>query len=320
MASVPIQDEFDCFDFGAHLLPESVIPESFSQFDAYVGAKHSDADEYVKWMAKGGVDGAALSQPYFMGHDDEEEVATANDALLNEIAGHPSLVGLAAIPTAAGGHPAAHEFDRSLEKGYHGGALETKSGGVELHDRAVEPILEVADETGAPLLVHPKLDESLHPDVLDDTYRLNAIFGREVALMESICNVIHDGVLDRFPNLTLVFHHFGGNIAAMMGRIHLQLDDGRWPNQDRVKSFREFKHQLERRVFVDTSGFFGYEAPLRLALEELAATQIVFGTDAPYEPRTTAELDSFVRTVTDSASEADASRILSENASELLDL
>lgn len=309
-------DSIDILDFGAHLLPESVIPDSFREFNAYVGEKHSVAAKYVRWMEETGVDASVLSQPYYMGHGDAERTATANDALLEELSEYPHLFGLAAIPTAAGGQVAAEELERSLAKGYHGGALATKSGGVELNDRGAEPILEIADNTGDPILVHPKLDESIHPEALDDTYRLNAIFGREAALSESIFKVIHDGVLDRYPDLNLVYHHLGGNVAAMMGRIHLQLDDGRWPEQDHVKSFEAFKSQLEDRIYIDTSGFFGYRSPVRVALEEFPSTQLLFGSDAPYEPRTSDELRRFTTAIEDVASD----RVLSGNALDLLDV
>lgn len=311
-------DRIDTFDFGAHLHPKSVLPEAFAKYEPYLGPHHTDVDAYERWHDEAGIDGAAFSQPFYMGHADLEATAAANDALLREIGSSERYCGLAAIPTAAGGESAAKEFERCLQQGYRGGALATKSDGIELNDAAVEPILEVADRSGAPILVHPKLDESLHPDALDDRYRLNAIFGREAALAESICKVIHDGVLDRYPDLDLVYHHFGGNIASMLGRVHLQLDAGRWPNQDHVKDFGEFKRQLAERVYVDTSGFFGYRAPVRDALEELAASQILFGTDSPYEPRTTTEGRQFVETISDVASDVDASQILASNALELL--
>ncbi|WP_255152299.1 amidohydrolase family protein [Halorarius halobius] len=307
------------FDFGAHLHPENVLPESFEQFEPYLGAHHTDIEEYVRWCEEAGIDGAALSQPYYMGHGDGEATATANDALLAEIDDYDQFHGLAAIPTAAGGETAAAEFERCLDAGYSGGALATKSDGIELNDPEVEPVLAVAADRGVPLLVHPKLNESLHPEALDDTYRLNAIFGREAALSESIFKVIHDGVLDRYPDLDLVFHHLGGNIAAMLGRIHLQLDPGRWPGQEHVKGYEAFKTQLEQRVYVDTSGFFGYSAPVRVALEAFPSTQLLFGTDAPYEPRPPEEGRAFADAIAEVTSRADADRILGGNARDLLE-
>jgi len=74
------------------------------------------------------------------------------------------------------------------------------------------------------------------------------------------------GILDDYPDLDLVFHHLGGNIASMMGCAHLHLDIGRWLGQEHVKPFEEFRTQLEERIYLDSAGFFGYHAPVRTTL------------------------------------------------------
>lgn len=306
-------------DFGAHLYPESVFPNPIAEspLRTLLGPMLDDPEELKTKYSEAGIDNAVLSQPFYMGSADAARTAEANDALLDVVERRELFYGLAAIPVASGGETAAAEFERSLANGYHGGALETKTDGVELTDETLEPVFEVADRTGAPILVHPKLDESLHPDVLDDAYLLNAIFGRETALAESICTVIHDEILDRYPDLNLVFHHLGGNIASMLGRIHLQLDSGRWPGQDNVKSYSEFIDQLTHRIFLDTSGFFGYEQPIRSTLDSFPSSQLLFGTDYPFEPRSSEELAAFTDTVSAVAGET-SEQILRTNAERLL--
>lgn len=306
-------------DFAAHLHPPSVLPPPFRDgpMAAYVGDLLQDPKTLIETYRAAGLDGAVLSQPFYIGSGVPEAVATANDALLEWVEDHDTLFGLAALPTAAGGEAAAAELERCLEAGYHGGAVETKSDGVELTDDALEPVLELAEETGAPLFVHPKLDNSLHPDVLDDRYALNATFGREAALCESIAKVIHDGVLDRYPDLKLVYHHTGGNIASILGRLHLTLEPGFWPDWGRVKPFDEFTAQLEQ-LYLDTSGYDGHPGPLRAALEAFPTSQVLLGTDYPFETRTVDALKRFQTVTADMTSGRDARRILGENAFELL--
>jgi predicted TIM-barrel fold metal-dependent hydrolase len=309
-------------DFGAHIYPEAYLPGSDDNPDAdlneMLGPIHYDPNVLLEHMDTANIDQAVVSSPYYIGQDDAEMVAEVNDALLEMVEDEDRFYGLAAVPTAAGGEAAATELERALEAGYHGGAIETSSDGIELTDEAVEPILEVADSYGAPLLVHPKIDDSLHPEVLDDTYQLNAIFGREAALSQSLCTAIHTGLYDRYDDLNLVYHHLGGNIAGMLGRVHLRLDQGRWPGQESVKSYTEFKKQLEERVYLDTSGFFGYHYPVQAAVSELPSTQIVFGTDVPYEARNGEELGEFANSIEDTTSTIDASRILGGNTLDLL--
>jgi predicted TIM-barrel fold metal-dependent hydrolase len=306
-------------DFGAHLFPSATFPEPIAEGavrDILEDRMH-DPGRLLELYEAAGISHAALSQPFYMGHNDADAVAAANDALLDIIERYEQFYGLAAIPVSAGGPVAAEEFERALDAGYNGGALETETNGVELTDESLDPIFEVAERTGAPILVHPKLHQSLHPDALSDEWRLNAIFGREAALSESISKVIHEGVLDRHPELNLVYHHLGGNIASMLGRVHLQLDDGRWPGQENLKPFDEFLEQLRSRIYLDTSGFFGYNAPLRTTLEEFPASNVLFATDYPFEPRDAAELREFSASVEDVAP-ADADDILHQNAERLL--
>lgn len=315
------QSNAPIIDFGAHLHPTN--PEEFEGFREFIestdgSAIHSDMDVLVDRYERSGVDGAVLSTPFFMGHGDLERVKHGNDVLKETVEGHDDYYMLAAIPTAAGGAAAAEEFERCLDDGFHGGALETKTDGIELHHGEVEPIFEVADRTGAPILVHPKLMESLHPEVLDDTWRLNAIFGREVALAESLSKVVHEGVLDRYPNLNLVYHHNAGNIASMMGRIHLQLEEGRWPGMEAVLPFEEFKRQVEERIYLDTAGYFGAHAPFRTTLEEFPASQVLFGSDFPYETRVPEVFEKIITTIEDISSGPDARRILGGNALDIL--
>lgn len=308
--------DFPVVDFGAHLVTS--VPESMKALDDIIGPIHRDPVQTIERYEAAGIDRLVLSQPPFMGHDDVEETAAANDELLEIIEEHEQLYGLAALPVGAGGDAAAEELERCLDAGYHGGALETTSHGIKLSDEEVRSVFDVASREGAPLLVHPKIDDSLHPDVLDDKYRLNAIFGREAALSESIFEMIHMGILDDYPDLDLVFHHLGGNIASMLGRVHLHHDIGRWPGQEHIKPYAEFKRQLEERVYIDSAGFFGYHAPVRTALEELPSSQVVFGTDAPYEGRSSEELNRFATVVTDVASETDAAAVLGGNTLDLL--
>lgn len=310
--------DFPIVDFGGHIeLPEH-IPDFMGPLDEILGPVHNDPDLVADRYENAGIDRVVLSQPSQMGRADVDAVAASNDGLRDVVSEYDQFYSLAALPTAAGGKVAAEEFERCLEDGFNGGTIETESGGIELDDEEVEPIFEVAERYGAPLLVHPKIDDSLHEDVLDDTYRLNAIFGREAALSESIFRVIHKGILDEYSDVDLVFHHLGGNIAAMLGRAHLHLDMGRWPGQGSIKPWEEFKAQLEERVYVDTAGFWGYHTPMRAAHEEFPASQILFGTDAPYEPRSEAELARHATVVMDVASDRDAAAILGGNALDLL--
>lgn len=299
-------------DFGAHLYPTAVTPDGFDWggMDELVGRDRLHDPETARAeMAEAGVDAVVVSNTLFMGHDDAAQTAASNDALWNIVEPTDALYGLASIPVGAGGEAAAAEFQRSIDTGFNGGGLHETTVG--LTDDEMEPVLDVADRTGAPIFVHI-------PNLPSVEYRFNATFGRERAQQESISRVIHEEVYDRYPDLRIVWHHLGGNIAAMLGRVHLHTDPGRWPNQGPMKSSGAFKTDLEERVYVDTAGFYGYSAPLRCTLEEIPASQVLFGTDYPWEPRSSDETRRFVAAVCETTNRRDAERILGQNALDVL--
>lgn len=307
-------------DFGAHIHPTD--PEAFAFVHRFIedgdGAPIcTDIDAVAARYRESGIDAAVLSQPLFMGHDDAAATRSGNDTLLETIEPYDTFYALAGLPTGAGGTEAAAEFERCLEAGYHGGAVEVGAE-TRLTDPAFSPVFEVADRTGAPILVHPTLMQSLGGAALDDSLQENAIWGREVGIAANIAAVIHEGILDRYPDLNLVFHHLGGNIASMAGRIHLRLEKGQWPGLEDLKPYDEFARQLADRVYLDTAGYYGYTVPIQTALEELSATQLLYATDFPYETRDPETFQQIVDGV-EGVADGDASDdILGGNALDLL--
>lgn len=308
-------------DFSAHLHPTPLGGSGFQEFieDQIGGPAHRVPERAADLFDRAGIDYSVLSQSNYMGHDDVDETRRANDELLEIVSDFERYYGLAALPVAAGGEAAAEEFERCLASGYHGGAVETASGGYELVDDELEPVLEVADAHGVPLLVHPVIDDSLHPDALDDHWYLNAIWGREVALCESLFKVINEGVLDEYPDLHLVYHHSGGGIGSMMGRIRLYLEPGRRPGHDHLLTFREFKRVLEERIYVDLSGHFGDSGVFQKTIQEFSPSKLLFGTDFPYETRKPDTFKRLIRSVRQSTSHRGAEKILGGNAIDLLE-
>jgi predicted TIM-barrel fold metal-dependent hydrolase len=306
-----VADDMTVIDFGAHHYPAALgeYPKGGSAVNEFGTDRLQDPETLIEEMEEGGIDIMVQSANRLLGNEDVELVEKGNDSLIDMVEEYDEFYGLGALPINAGGEIAAGEFERCLDNGLQGGGLhETEVG---LTDEEMEPVLEVADQSGAPLFIHI-------PELPHDKHRDSAIFGREVAQQKSISAVIHEGIYDSYPNLNIVWHHLGGNIASMLGRVHLQLDEGRWPKQDHVVSFEEYKAQLEDRVYVDSSGFFGYTAPLRVALEEFPSTQVLFATDYPWEPRSGEELGDFVDSVLESGTRKDAKQILGENALDLM--
>lgn len=280
-------------DFAGHYYP--TIPDELvakhDDIERYDGALNCrDLDSFISRYQEAGVDKAVLSQPYFMGargNRDIDMVVEANDALLNDIQPYEDFYGLAAIPVAEGGETAAQEFERCLDAGYNGGALETASDSVELIDDELEPVFEIADRTRAPIMVHPNSsfheDGTAAPSGEEDRWLITSTLGTEFSIAESLIKVIHEGVLDRYPNVNLVFHHNGGNVPSMLPRVEMWLNRTHRSGGDHLKRFDEFARQLEEQVYIDTAGYYGDPGPFENTFDVFPASQVLFGTDFPYE-------------------------------------
>jgi predicted TIM-barrel fold metal-dependent hydrolase len=308
-------------DFGAHFFPgrPPEDQEGHGFIETQQGAAlHRSIVDLKERYSDAGIDGVTLSQEDIVGSSDYEQVRKENNAMLDVTSDHDDVYTLAAVPTEAGGEKAAAEFERCINAGHNGGVIQTRSGGIELHHDEIDPVLRVANETTAPLLVHPKVHDSLHPDVLDDKWRLNSLFGREVAVCESIVKVVNSGVLDEYPDLDLVFHHLGGNIASSFGRIRGDTRPGRAPDMGQFKPYDEFREQVEERVYLDTSGFYGDLAAFRATLEVFPTSNVLFGTDFPYETRTPDDFHNIISTIEELCPRTGVRDILGRNALDLL--
>jgi predicted TIM-barrel fold metal-dependent hydrolase len=106
-------------------------------------------------------------------------------------------------------------------------------------------------------------------------YDLGRILGREVDLQIAVARVIAGRVMEEFPNLKLVFSHFGGGIAAVKERLMGKA--GRFGTLT-----RPFAESFDRLYF-DTAGFEGGPVALRCGVEGIRPDRLVFATDYPQD-------------------------------------
>lgn len=314
----------DVVDFASHFHIDEREPVDSSS--DHVDDVDTDPVKFMEWFKKGGVDKVVLSETRKVGVTDVDTAAAANDRFLDVIGTHDDYFGLATIPLGSGGQEAADEFERCLDNGFNGGFSWVRLSGQGFTDPLFEPVLEVADQWGAPILVHPtstSLLKRYYPDqhVLEPVYNINHTFGREALICGSISRVINSGLLESYPDLNLVYHHYGGNIASQMGRVHLRQTRSAQDEEEYEGTnipWEDFKDQLEDRIYIDTSGHFTHSDPLRTALEQFPASNILLATDASSEPKTPEDVNRYIANVLEAAPRADARKILGQNALDIM--
>jgi aminocarboxymuconate-semialdehyde decarboxylase len=198
----------------------------------------------------------------------------ANGHLAALCAAHPRrFVGLA---TVALQHPdlAVEQLTHAMRTlGLRGVQISTAIEGVELADPALEPFWERAQELGAFVFIHPlgcSLGTRLAP------WYLSNLIGQPIETTVALSHLVFGGVLDRYPRLTVCAAHGGGYLPFYIWRS----DHGHAVRPESRTTPRPPSAYL-RQLWFDSLVY----APdgLRHLIEQVGASQVVVGSDYPFD-------------------------------------
>jgi aminocarboxymuconate-semialdehyde decarboxylase len=169
-----------------------------------------------------------------------------------------------------------------------------------------DPFWTKAAELGAVVFMHPNGSENIiKPRALAGRGELGNIIGNPLETTYFLSRLIFDGTLDKFPGLRICGAHAGGYLPSYLGRTDVR-GGANCANKRRPRDY--FKDQL----LVDTMVFS--EEGLRHLVAEVGVSQVVYGTDVPYNWPVTVDLVLNAPFLTD----ADKEAILSGNLRRLL--
>ena len=186
---------------------------------------------------------------------------------------------------------------------FAGVEITAKIDGVYLGDERFEPFWAAAEETGAIVFVHPTTTHDWGgPDV---GYLWNTI-GNPMETTITAGHLVVNGVLERYPGVKILLAHTGGAVlwlrgadAARAGGGGVGLAGGRRPSLRRLY-YDTITHDPDR---------------LRAAVDYVGATQVLAGSDHPFDM---ADPDPEATVRAAGLSPADEALILSGNAERLL--
>ncbi|WP_329089391.1 amidohydrolase [Actinomadura citrea] len=216
------------------------------------------------------------------------------------------LHGLGLVPLQ---HPdlAVEALDHALSLGLKGVEISSHAPGRELSDPELEPLWARAAASGAVVFLHPfgcTLDERL------DRYYLSNIVGQPAENAVALSHLIFSGVLDRHPGLKIVAAHGGGYLPTCLGRA-----DHGWQVRSESRTCAEPPSRYMRRIWFDSLVYD--PGALRALISAAGASQIVLGSDHPFDMGVDAPLDR-LRAALPPGDELDAVR--GGNAATLFDL
>jgi aminocarboxymuconate-semialdehyde decarboxylase len=237
-------------------------------------------DERLRRMDEMGVDVQLISpspnQYYYWADVDlaKQIAAVQNEHIASVCAAHPErLRGL--------GNVALQHSELSVEQltncvkkfGLRGVEISSAVNGLELSDSRFERFWSKAEELDCLVFIHP-LGTSLGERV--NRYYLGNIIGQPLETTIALSHLIFGGVLDRFPGLKICAAHGGGYLPSYIGR-----SDHAYAVRPEAAEIKHKPSEYLKRIYFDSLVYT--PEGLRHLIEQVGATQIMLGTDYPFD-------------------------------------
>ena len=215
---------------------------------------------------------------YFYTVDDRDMASSvttaANERIAETCAAHPDR--LAGLGTVSLQYPdlAAAQLHRAMrDQGLRGVEISSHVNGANISDRQFDAFWTTADELGAIVFLHPwgtNVGDRLKRHYLGNTV------GQPMETAIALSNLIFEGTLDRHPGVKIVAAHGGGYLPLYINR-----SDHAYSVRPEVCGCAHHPSTYLSRIWFDS---LVYEPEhLRRLIEVVGASQVVLGTDYPFD-------------------------------------
>ena len=281
-------------DIHAHISPEGYIraleqDEDWYGITAGAGWFHESIprttwtpEQRLTDMDSLGVDVHVLSTNaiFYLYDQDATRVAAmdreCNDYVSQLTKDHPDrFAGLAALPmqdVAA----SATELERAMTQlGLKGAMIDDSVNGKTYDDPEFYPLWEVAEQTGAVILIHQGM-QTVVGDRLN-RYHLPNTIGNLVERAITYSSFVFGGVMDKYPGLRICLSHGGGYTCFGAGRM-----DRGWQVRSEARvNINKPPSTYLNRFWYDC--LTHSEPGLRMLIDSVGIDKVLFGTDWPFD-------------------------------------
>ncbi len=238
-------------------------------------------------------------------------VKAQNEGLAKWVSQHPDrFVAMASVGLQ---HPdlAAQQLEDGVKRlGLRGASIGGHMNGEDLSLPKYDPFWAKAAELGVPVVVHPGgADNILKEGALRGRGDLGNIIGNPLETTYFLTRLIFDGTFDKFPGLKVVGAHAGGYLPSYLGRTEAACTVRANANCANTKKPSDY---LKSQILIDTMVFS--EEGLRHLVAEAGVSQVVYGTDVPFNWPVTVDLVLNAKFLSD----AEKTAILGGNLARLL--
>jgi aminocarboxymuconate-semialdehyde decarboxylase len=216
------------------------------------------------------------TQCYYWAEPDlaEQIVSLQNEHIAAACSLHPDrLVGFGTLSLQ---HPqlAVAQLETAVRRlGLRGFQLSTPINFLELSDASLEPVWAKAQALGCVVFIN-STGCSLG-DRLSAAY-LSSSLGQPMEIATAVSHLIFGGVLDRYPALKICAAQGGGGLPLNIGRC----DHAFYARPD-ARTMREPPSAYLRRIWFDSLVYSS--GALRQLIDQVGVSQVVIGTDYPFD-------------------------------------
>jgi aminocarboxymuconate-semialdehyde decarboxylase len=174
------------------------------------------------------------------------------------------------------------ELDRCMNELCMAGIqIVTNVDGIFVDDPRFQPFFEKANSTRIPIWLHPQLVEGW-----PEKYILDKMFGWIYETTIALSRLVFSGMMEQYPDLTIISHHLGAMIPHFAGRIkHFYEFREMFPGTD-IKTLPKDPLDYFKRFYGDTATMLsGAGHALQCGRSFFGSDRIIMGTDYPFGPQ-----------------------------------
>jgi predicted TIM-barrel fold metal-dependent hydrolase len=230
---------------------------------------------------------------FAQGQQLDDVLRICNDGFAELCRKHPDqfagFVGQVSLASADAG---VREAERAVkELGALGVQIYTNVNGKPLDRPEFEPFWAAMDKLGKPVWMHPSRTAA-HPDYMDEQKSLYEIWwtlGWSYETAAAMSRLVFSKIMDKYPNLKIIVHHFGGIVPMLEGRIGPGWDQlgARTSDEDYVSLRKSLKKRpldyFKQDFYADTAVFGGKPATV-CGLAFFPTDKVLFASDCPFDP------------------------------------
>jgi len=200
----------------------------------------------------------------------------------------PGWVAQGALGSADAG---VAEAERAIKNGALGVQIYTNVAGKPLDDPAFEPFFAAMERLDKPIWLHPARGAAFadYASEKKSKYEIWWAFGWSYETGAAMARLVFSRIMDKYPKLKIITHHFGGIVPMLEGRIGPGWDQlgSRTSDEDLtivLKSLKKRPLDYFKHTFYADTATFSAKPALDAGFEFYDLDKIVFASDCPFDP------------------------------------